>query len=103
MTGQAYAGPPASRSNDLIVKGELDAAIAAIGGAVIVTWSGTAWPSRASSIPVGYVGPVEFHSETDAGAPAPTDFDELLGDIWYTAVPAATVDYSRVIAFSIVL
>lgn len=45
-----------------------------------VVWSGSAWPSRASALPGGYTGPVEYWSATDTAATSPTD--RVVGDIW---------------------
>lgn len=46
----------------------------------VVTWNGVAWPSRASAIPPGYSGNVDFDSADRAGAPSPTDM--IAGDRW---------------------
>ena len=45
-----------------------------------VVWVPSAWPSRSSSIPPGYVGNVEYFSPFDATATAPSD--RITGDIW---------------------
>ncbi|MGB4759578.1 MAG: hypothetical protein WBP26_06000 [Candidatus Saccharimonadales bacterium] len=45
-----------------------------------VIWTGSAWPSRASSIPAGYAGAVEYWSAADSSATSPTD--RITGDIW---------------------
>jgi hypothetical protein len=73
-------GPAASNANDAIRKSELEAAITATGGTVVIFWTGSAWPSRASSIPSGYTGTVTFDSTSDAAATAPAD--ALSTDRW---------------------
>ena len=45
-----------------------------------VIWTGSAWPSRSSSLPAGYSGAVEYWSATDTNATPPTD--RTAGDIW---------------------
>lgn len=45
-----------------------------------VIWNGSSWPSRASSIPSGYSGTVEYWSATDNTATPPSD--RITGDIW---------------------
>jgi hypothetical protein len=45
-----------------------------------VVWTGSSWPTRASSIPVGYTGNVEYFSPFDSGATSPTD--RITNDIW---------------------
>lgn len=45
-----------------------------------VVWSGTAWPTRTSSIPAGYAGAVEYWSPYDNTATSPTD--RVLNDLW---------------------
>lgn len=52
-------------------------------GAVVdnkVYYNGTSWQTRASRVPVGYTGPMEYFSAPYVGAPAPTD--RLTNDIW---------------------
>ncbi len=49
-----------------------------------VVWNGTSWPTRASSIPPGYTGNVEYWSPYDADATAPTD--RITDDIWTRTV-----------------
>jgi len=46
----------------------------------VVYYSGTAWPTRASSIPAGYTGRVTYDSSTHQNAAAPTD--HKAGDRW---------------------
>lgn len=46
-----------------------------------IEWNGTSWPSRATSIPSGYTGDVDYDSADRAGAPSPSDATE--GDRWY--------------------
>lgn len=43
-------------------------------------FNGTTWPSRASSIPAGYTGPVEFYSARFPAAGSPSD--RVTGDEW---------------------
>jgi hypothetical protein len=45
-----------------------------------VIWNGTSWPSRASILPAGYTGAVEYWSPTDSAATSP--LDRITGDIW---------------------
>lgn len=45
-----------------------------------VIWNGSAWPTRASSIPSNYTGAVEYWSPTDTNASPPAD--RIAGDIW---------------------
>ena len=44
-----------------------------------IVWAGS-WPSRASSIPAGYTGPVEYWSPTDSAATSPSDM--AANDVW---------------------
>jgi hypothetical protein len=70
-----------SNANDLLRKTDLDTSnnpwAFGLWPRVVYT---TSWPSRSSSLPVGYVGNVEYFSPFDALAPAPTD--RITGDIW---------------------
>ena len=45
-----------------------------------VIWNGTSWPSRASALPSGYTGSVEYWSAADSSATSPSD--RVTGDIW---------------------
>lgn len=46
----------------------------------VVTWNGIGWATRASTVPPGYTGNVDYDSADRAGAPSPTDMIE--GDRW---------------------
>jgi len=45
-----------------------------------VIWNGTSWPTRASALPSGYTGAVEYWSAADSSATSPSD--RVTGDIW---------------------
>ncbi len=75
-------GVAPSNNNDLLRKVDLDTSNNpwAFGLWPRVIYSGTSWPTRASSLPVGYTGNVEYFSPAHSTAPAPTD--RITGDIW---------------------
>lgn len=51
----------------------------------VIRYTGSAWPTRTSSLPTGYTGPVVYDSTLWSAAPTPTD--RVTGDIW-DRVPA---------------
>jgi hypothetical protein len=61
----------------------LDEELAARPEVVYIYWTGSSWPTRASSIPVGYTGAVIYDSTTDIAASAPSD--DVIGDRWFKA------------------
>lgn len=46
----------------------------------IIRYTGSIWPTRAASIPVGYTGNVDFDSADFTGVPSPSDM--IANDRW---------------------